>query len=97
MRNDVRLAKPWGVKKMDEKLKEERKDLVLERMPPGDRWSPVDNDDIILDSLTEGLEYVFQRDGQRDFHLAGLDGKIYAVTEIDVKPKPQKRFNLYGE
>ena len=82
---------------MGEKLKQEHKNLVLVRVPPGDKWSPTDNSSVILPTLTEGLEYIFQRDGQRDFHLAALVGKIYAVTEIDVEPEPEKRFNLYGE
>ena len=44
----------------------EQKDLVLQRVPPGDQWSPVNGDtNIILPSLTEGLEYIFQRDGDR--------------------------------
>ena len=76
----------------------EQKDLVLQRVPPGDQWSPVNGDtNIILPSLTEGLEYIFQRDGVRDFHLAALDGKVYAVKEVEVAPPPPKTFNLYGE
>ena len=83
---------------MDESVKKEQKDLVLQRVPPGDRWSPVEGDTkMILPSLTEGLEYIFQRDGQRDFHLAALDGKVYAVNEIEVAAPPPKKFNLYGE
>jgi len=76
----------------------EQKELVLQRVPPGDQWSPVEGDTrMVLPSLTEGLEYIFQRDGQRDFHLAALDGKVYAVSEIEVAPPPPKKFNLYGE
>ena len=76
----------------------EQKDLVLQRVPPGDQWSPVNGDtDMVLPTLTEGLEYIFQRDGQRDFHLAALDGKVYAVSEIEIAPPPPKTFNLYGE
>ena len=83
---------------MDEPIKKEEKQLVLQRVPPGDRWSPSTGDTgMVLPNLTEGLEYIFQRDGQRDFHLAALDGKVYAVNEIEVAAPPPKKFNLYGE
>ena len=76
----------------------EQKDLVLQRVPPGDQWSPTTGDtNKVLPSLTEGLEYIYQRDGHRDFHLAALDGKVYAVEEVEVAPPPPKTFNLYGE
>ena len=74
----------------------EYKTLVLERVPPGDRWSPV-NDDIILGSLTEGLEYWYQKTQCREYHLAALEGKIYSVTKEEAKPEPPKAFSLYGE
>ena len=81
-----------------QKIRKEEKQLVLKRVPPGDRWSPVDGDTkLILPNLTEGLEYIYQRDNHRDFHLAALDGKVYAVEEIEVAPPPPKTFNLYGE
>tara|TARA_B110000858_G_C17717117_1_gene433439 strand:- start:737 stop:988 length:252 start_codon:yes stop_codon:yes gene_type:complete len=83
---------------MAEKIIEEQKDLVLQRVPPGDRWSPVTGDtNKILPSLTDGLEYIYQRDEQRDFHLAALDGKVYAINQITKDAPPPKTFNLYGE
>jgi hypothetical protein len=83
---------------LEEKIKEEKKDLVLERVPPGDRWTPVSGDTkMVLPSLTDALEYIYQREGHRDFHLAALDGKVYAVEEVEVTPEPPKTFNLYGE
>ena len=76
----------------------EQKDLVLQRVPPGDQWSPVSGDTkMVLPTLTEGLEYIYQRDGHRDFHLAALDVNVYAVEEVEVAPPPPKTFNLYGE
>ena len=52
---------------------------------------------MVLPSLTDALEYIYQREGHRDFHLAALDGKVYAVEEVEVTPEPPKTFNLYGE
>jgi hypothetical protein len=74
----------------------EYKTLILERVSPGDRWSPV-NDDIILGSLTEGLEYWYQKTKCREYHLAALEGKIYSVSKEEAKPEPPKSFSLYGE
>ena len=39
----------------DVKLKQ-----VLKRFPPGDRWTPVDSEQPVFSSLTEGIEWVFQ-------------------------------------
>ena len=33
---------------------------VLKRFPPGDRWTPINDDQPVLSSLTEGIEWVFQ-------------------------------------
>lgn len=77
----------------------ETKKLVLNRQPPGDRWSPLDNN-IIFDSLTEGLEYVFQSTQCTEFHLSSFDGKIYTVSSEEVEPPPPPeptKFSLYGE
>jgi hypothetical protein len=75
----------------------EDKKLVLKRVPPGDRWSPVNDTSVVFDSLTDGLEYMFQQTGCRDYYLAALDGKIYSIDKVEVKPKPPKSFSLYGE
>jgi len=40
---------------------------VLKRFPPGDRWTPVNSDEPILSSLTEGIEWVFQNTKKHDF------------------------------
>ena len=42
---------------------EEIRTLVLERVAPGDRWKPVGRTDTILESLTDGLEYIFRERG----------------------------------
>ena len=57
--------------------------VVLRRVPPGDRWSPIDDPNIVLNSLTEGLEHVFQATQHREYHLSPLDGFVYKVEEIE--------------
>ena len=42
-------------------IKEEVKTKIAKRVPPGDRWSPIENSQLILESLTEVLEYVYQK------------------------------------
>ena len=50
-------------------VKEEVKVKVAKRVPPGDRWSPLDNETVILDSLTDVLEYVYQKNGVTQFYM----------------------------
>ena len=75
----------------------EEKNQVLLRVPPGDRWRPVGSTDVIFESLTDGLEWCYQKSGGRDYHLAALDGKVYSIDKVEKKPEPIKTFNLYGE
>jgi len=71
--------------------------LVLERIPPGDRWSPSSDKDIILDSLTDGLEYIFHKTQAREYFISALDGKVFRMVETEKEPEPIKTYNLYGE
>ena len=75
----------------------EEKNQVLLRVPPGDRWRPVGSTDVIFESLTDGLEWCYQKSGCRDYHLAALDGKVYSINQVEKAPEPIKTFNLYGE
>ena len=36
----------------------EVKTKVTKRVPPGDRWAPLSNTTVVLDSLTDVLEFV---------------------------------------
>jgi len=77
----------------------EVKTLVLTRVPPGDRWTPIESD-VVLDSLTEGLEYVFQKTKCTEFHLSAMDGAVFSVTSEKFTPPPPpepSKFSLYGE
>lgn len=82
-----------------EVIEHEVKKLVAKRVPPGDRWSPIDNETIILDSLTDVLEYVFQKTGKTQFFMDAREGYVYIIeTEKEViQPEPTKTWSLYGE
>lgn len=77
---------------------EEVKEVVLKRVPPGDRWSPVDSSSIVLESLTDALEYHFQKTGQTEFFLSARKGTVEVIYKQEVQvQKPIQRYSLYGE
>jgi len=80
-------------------IEEEVKVRVAKRVPPGDRWSPIDNSTLVVDSLTDVLEYVFQKQGNTQFYMDAMEGYVYIVdTEQKiVEPEPDKKWSLYGE
>ena len=80
-------------------VKEEIKVKVAKRVPPGDRWSPFDNETVILDSLTDVLEYVYQKKGITQFYMDAREGYTYVIEteEKVIAPEPTKKWSLYGE
>ena len=77
---------------------QEIKEVVMKRVPPGDRWSPVDSPSVTLDSLTDALEYHFQNTGQTEFFLSARKGTVEVIHTQEVKfEKPVKRYSLYDE
>ena len=75
---------------------------VLKRLPPGDRWTPINNDQPILSSLTEGIEWVFQNEQGKptDYVLKAAEGKVYIYKEEEIpdpEPPQPNTYNLYGE
>ena len=82
-----------------ETKQEIEKTPVLERCPPGDRWtSVVYETDEVFDSLTEALEFHFQKSGETEFFISARDGVVSVVTEKEVEvPKPITKYSLYGE
>lgn len=78
---------------------EEKKIKVAKRVPPGDRWTPLDNETIILDSLTDVLEYVYQKDGYTQFYMDAREGFTYVINKEEkiIEPEPEKKYSLYGE
>ena len=75
---------------------------VLKRLPPGDRWTPIDSDKPILSSLTEGIEWAFQtyKEKPTDYVIKAAEGKVYSYSEEEIpepEPPQPKTYNLYGE
>lgn len=77
---------------------EERKEVVLRRVPPGDRWQPVESPSTILESLTDALEYHFQKTGQTEFFMSARKGTVEVIYQEEVKvERPVTKYSLYGE
>ena len=79
----------------------ERNEVIATRVPPGDRWTLVDDSKkIIHKSLTDALEAYLNTSGFKgEYRLAPLDSKLYAIktSEEEVKPEPVKKYNIYGD
>ena len=79
----------------------ENKQLIAERVPPGDRWAlTADPSKIVYESITEALEAYFQQTRfNTAFYLDPLGGKLYAVKreEVEIEPEPIKTFDFYGD
>jgi hypothetical protein len=85
--------------KEPEVIQEEIKTRVAKRVPPGDRWSPLDNTTVLLESLTDVLEYVYQKQGNSQFFMDAREGFVYVIDteEKIIEPEPTKTWSLYGE
>lgn len=81
---------------MEKEIKQE-KELVLKRVPPGDRWIfATTPKGTIWPSLTDALEAWYQNTGDTNFFIEARDGTVHIIKEEEVD-KPVKRFSLYGE
>jgi hypothetical protein len=75
----------------------EQKELILKRVPPGDRWVFADGSQKdIYPSLTDALEGWYQENGDTNFYIEARNGTVEIIIEEEVE-KPVKRFSLYGE
>ena len=79
----------------------ENKQLIADRVPPGDRWAlTADPSRKVYESLTDSLEAYFQQTQfNAAFYLDPIGGKLYAVKreEVEIQPEPIKEFSFYGE
>ena len=82
---------------METEIKEQR-EVVLKRVPPGDRWVAVNatQSSRVYPSLTDALEGHYQLTGETKFYMDARKGTVEVVSEQEVE-KPVKRFSLYGE
>ena len=78
---------------------EEIKTKVAQSVPPGVRWAPLSNTTVILDSLTDVLEFIYQDTGKTQFYMDAREGYVYVVDteEVVIEPEPTKTWSLYGE
>mgnify|MGYP005992868363 FL=1 len=73
------------------------KTIVGNRIPPGDRWSLIDDEsDIVYGSLTDCLNQIFVIHKATQFFIDAKKGEIYIEDGVE-KPQPVKKFSLYGE
>lgn len=81
---------------MEKELKEQ-KELVLKRVPPGDRWVFADGkNSAVYPSLTDALEAWYQTNGDTNFYIEARKGTVEIIKQEEVEI-PLKRFSLYGE
>jgi hypothetical protein len=75
------------------------KTVVLKRTPPGDRWVSVSYpSDTVFQSLTDALEYHYQKSGETEYFISARNGTVEVVGEKEVKvEKPITKYSLYGE
>jgi hypothetical protein len=75
------------------------KTVVLKRTPPGDRWVSVSYpSDTVFQSLTDALEYHYQKSGETEYFISARSGTVEVVGEKEVKvEKPITKYSLYGE
>ena len=73
------------------------KELVAQRVPPGDRWALVnDYNDVVYGTLTDCLNQIFVINKATQFFVDAKKGEVYIEDGVE-KPQPIKKFSLYGE
>lgn len=76
----------------------EVKQAIFKRVPPGDRWVEIAGDGTtVYTSLTEAIEYYFQKTGTRQYYIDAGAGQILKVEEQADPITPPKQFSIYGD
>ena len=57
---------------------------VLKRFPPGDRWTPVNAEQPIFSSLTEGIEWIFQQTKETNYVIKAAEDKVFTYHESEI-------------
>jgi len=82
---------------MSKIIEKEVKKPILNRVPPGDRWTLLNDDnDVVYGSLTDCLNQVFVVHQATQFFIDAKKGEVYIEDGVE-KPQPIKKFSLYGE
>ena len=78
----------------------EEKELIAERVPPGDNWELVIDRDNVIEGLVQTLtQYMRKTKFKGHYRLEPLNGKLYAIVtkEIDIEEPEPETWDLYGE
>jgi len=84
---------------MDTKV-HEVKELIAERVPPGDNWELVIDRDNVIEGLVQALtQYMRKTNFKGHYRLEPLNGKLYAlVEEVEIIDEPEPEvWDIYGE
>jgi hypothetical protein len=79
---------------------EEIKELIAERVPPGDIWELLIDRGTKVEGLVQTLtQYMRKTKFKGHYRLEPLNGKLYAIKEQQVDiPEPEPEiWDLYGE
>ena len=71
------------------------KELVLTRVPPGDNWRDA-KDGLTMDNLTDAIEHIFQRTGDKQFYIDCARGEIHVDDGVEPEKEPSM-YSIYGE
>ena len=71
------------------------KELVLTRVPPGDRWRDK-KDGLTIETLTDAIEHIFQRTGDKQFYIDCSRGEIHVDDGLEEEKEPSL-YSIYGE
>ena len=62
----------------------EEKISIFKRIPPGDRWVEIDGDQSVnYPSLTDALEYYFQKTLLKQFYIDAGAGLISVINTVE--------------
>ena len=78
----------------------EVKELIAERVPPGDNWELVIDRDNVIEGLVQALtQYMRKTKFKGHYRLEPLNGKLYAlVEEVEILDEPEPEvWDIYGE
>lgn len=81
------------------------RDVYLVRCPPGDRWAEPDNMTLVFESLTDGLQHLFDKYHLTEFYMSAKKGTVEVLDvqereeeiQVEVPKEEPKRYSLYDE